>query len=43
MKDFMDQTQGTTARTPCAFAGTSLNIAPGADITITTIFGHCLT
>lgn len=40
MKAFMAQTQGTTARTPCAFAGTNLNIAPGSETTITTIFGH---
>lgn len=40
MGDFMEQPQGTTARTPCAFAGTSVTIPSGQDLTITTVIGH---
>merc|ERR1711871_144401 len=40
MNDFMEQAQGTTARTPCAYAGTSVTIPSGQDLTITTVIGH---
>ena len=32
--------QGTTSRTPSAFAGISRKIAPGGSLTITSIYGH---
>jgi hypothetical protein len=32
--------QGTTSRTPCAYAGAKLTIKPQASVTVTTIFGH---
>lgn len=32
--------QGTTARTPCAFAGTTLTIPAGKSISITSVYGH---
>ena len=40
MSKYMTQPQGTTARTPCAFAGGKLKIASGKSITITTVIGH---
>ena len=32
--------QGTTSRTPCSFAAAKLVIAPGASVTVTSIYGH---
>ena len=32
--------QGTTSRTPCSFAAAKVVIAPGASVTITSIYGH---
>ena len=32
--------QGTTSRTPCSFAAAKLTIAPGASVTVTSIYGH---
>lgn len=32
--------QGTTSRTPCSFAAAKLSIAPGASVTITSVYGH---
>jgi hypothetical protein len=32
--------QGTTSRTPCAYAGAKLTIAPHASVTVTTVYGH---
>ena len=40
MDDFVEQPQGTTARTPCAFSGATLTIAPGKSATITSVYGH---
>lgn len=33
-------TQGTTSRTPCAFAGAQLKLAPGKSATIVSVYGH---
>lgn len=30
----------TTSRTPCAFAAAKLVIAPGASVTVTSVYGH---
>jgi hypothetical protein len=38
--NFLTQPQGTTARTPCALAGTKLVIPGGKSITITSVYGH---
>jgi hypothetical protein len=32
--------QGTTSRTPCAFAATSVTIPPGESITLTSVYGY---
>ena len=32
--------QGTTSRTPCAYAGAKLKLKPHGSVTITTIYGH---
>lgn len=32
--------QGTTSRTPCSFAAAKVIIAPGASVTITSVYGH---
>ena len=32
--------QVTTSRTPCSFAAAKLVIAPGASVTVTSIYGH---
>lgn len=40
MKEFMELPQGTTSRTPCAFAGASLVIPAGKNVTITSVYGH---
>lgn len=40
MNSFLTQPQGTTARTPCAFAGAKLTIPGGKRVTITSIYGH---
>ena len=32
--------QGTTSRTPCSFAAAKLTIAPGASVTVTSVYGH---
>jgi len=37
---FVRQSQGTTSRTPCSFSGYSTTLAPGANITITSVYGH---
>ena len=37
---FLTTPQGTTSRTPAAYAGAKLTIAPKQSITITTIYGH---
>jgi hypothetical protein len=34
--------QGTTSRTPCSFAAAKVVIAPGASVTITSIYGHSI-
>jgi hypothetical protein len=34
--------QGTTSRTPCSFAAAKVVIAPGASVTITSIYGHAI-
>lgn len=34
--------QGTTSRTPCSFAAAKIVIAPGASVTITSIYGHAV-
>ena len=38
--DLVKSTQGTTSRTPCAFAGAQLKLAPGKSATIISIYGH---
>ena len=38
--NFLQQPQGTTARTPCAFAGAKLTIPGGKKVTITSVYGH---
>lgn len=40
LSDFMTLPQGTTSRTPCAFAGSSLSIQPRTNVTITSVYGH---
>lgn len=40
LETFLKSTQGTTSRTPCAFAGAQLSLPPGGSATVTTIFGH---
>ena len=37
---YMQQPEGTTSRTPCAFAGTTLKLAPGQSAKITMVIGH---
>lgn len=37
---FVQRPQGTTSRTPCAFAGAKLHLAPGASVTITSVYGY---
>ena len=37
---FMSSNQAAVSRTPCAFAGTQLKLAPGSSATITTYIGH---
>jgi hypothetical protein len=39
-KDFMKTPQGTTSRTPCAYAGTSFTLPPGKSLTVTSVYGH---
>ena len=36
----LKQNQGTTSRTPCALAGATLSIPPGASVTLTSVYGH---
>jgi hypothetical protein len=38
--EFMSQTQGTTSRTPCAFAGAEFVVGAKSSVSITTIYGH---
>ena len=38
--ELVQKPQGTTSRTPCAFAGAKLVIPPGMSVSISTIFGH---
>jgi hypothetical protein len=40
MKSFLEQPQGTVARTPCAFAGAKLTIPGGKSATITSVYGY---
>jgi hypothetical protein len=40
MSNFLSLPQGTTARTPCAFAGAKLTIPGGKKVTITSVYGH---
>lgn len=40
MSELLSQAQGTSARTPCAFAGAKLNIPAGQKVTITSVYGH---
>ncbi len=37
---FLSSSQGTTSRTPCAFAGTKIKVPPGHNITITSVYGY---
>lgn len=37
---FVQRPQGTTSRTPCAFAGVKLHLAPGASVTVTSVYGY---
>jgi hypothetical protein len=37
---FLKSPQGTTSRTPCAFAGAHLVLPPGGRATVTTVYGH---
>lgn len=37
--DLLAENQGTTSRTPCALAGASVVIPPGASVTITSVYG----
>ena len=43
LDDLLRQPQGINSRTPCALAGTKVNIPPGANVTITSIYGHAKT
>ena len=38
--DFMEQAQGFTARTPCAFAGAQLEIQQGESVSIISVYGQ---
>lgn len=38
--DILALPQGTTSRTPCAFAGAKLHIEPGKSVSIITVYGH---
>jgi len=38
--DLVSQPQGTTSRTPCAFAGAKISVPAAGSVTITTIYGH---
>lgn len=40
LAEILESTQGTTSRTPSAYAGAELVIPPGSSYTITTIYGH---
>mmetsp|Transcript_3019 Transcript_3019/g.4694 ORF Transcript_3019/g.4694 Transcript_3019/m.4694 type:complete len:1200 (-) Transcript_3019:317-3916(-) len=40
MEGFLRQTQGLTARTPCAFAGTKLTIPAGGTVKVVSVYGH---
>lgn len=40
MSNFLAQPQGSSARTPCAFAGAKLTIPGGKKVTITSVYGH---
>ena len=39
LDELLQQHQGTTSRTPCAFAGASVVLPPGASITVTSVYG----
>lgn len=40
VESILKMPQGTTSRTPCAYAGAKISIQPGAAVSITTIYGH---
>ena len=40
IEDLLKQNQGTTSRTPCAFAGAKLKIPAGGKVTVTSVYGH---
>lgn len=40
VEDFVKLPQGTTSRTPCAFAGAKLNLTPGGSASIVSVYGH---
>jgi hypothetical protein len=40
LKSFMNRPQGYTARTPCAFTGSHLNIPPGGKVSIISVYGN---
>lgn len=38
--DFLSSPQGTTSRTPCAYAGLKQTLSPKRNVTITSVYGH---
>jgi hypothetical protein len=40
MNQFINLSQGTSARTPCAFSGSKLILKPNTNISIVTVYGH---
>lgn len=39
-KDVCESPQGTSSRTPCAFAGASVVVPPGKSVTISSVYGY---
>ena len=40
LRDLMKAPQGTTSRTPCAYAGASVELPPGGKVVLTSVYGH---
>lgn len=40
LEEVLASPQGTSSRTPCAFAGASVTIAPRSSVTISTVYGY---
>jgi len=40
VEELTQSSQGTTSRTPCSFAGVRVTIPPGANVTVTSVYGY---